>query len=298
MIQTTFLWYLLKISQYKSFSAAAEALHISQPALSSAIKTLEEQLGTKLLNRTNKGVSLTEDGKKVIEKAKQVFSLLDDIEFMFQKPEKPTFLLDDIIIYTNPAFTGDIITALSKDFSHSKAKNALQIFMLQPDSDINKLIATSSNTVIIAILPENYHLETHAKCVVLNTGQASISISQDFPYFSPNQTSVSIKELTKVPLAVTKQSYAFQTTLLKMIAQYGQPNVQVIAPDQSSAYAAVKSGIAAGFGSSLFAHQKEDSIKYLPIRNAPKFNLMLIYGDTADPAIVETLTRLLAPLQF
>ena len=46
MIQSTFLWYLLKISQYKSFSATAEALHISQPALSSAIKTLEEQLGT------------------------------------------------------------------------------------------------------------------------------------------------------------------------------------------------------------------------------------------------------------
>ena len=73
MIQTTFLWYLLKISQYKSFSAAAEALHISQPALSNGIKSLEEQFNTKLLHRTNKGVSLTDDGKKWWKKHSKCF---------------------------------------------------------------------------------------------------------------------------------------------------------------------------------------------------------------------------------
>ena len=37
------------VAEFRSFSKAAEALHISQPAISYSIKELEEQLGIKLL---------------------------------------------------------------------------------------------------------------------------------------------------------------------------------------------------------------------------------------------------------
>lgn len=60
------------VSEFKSFSKAAENLHISQPAISYAIKELENQLGTKLFIRDNKIVKLTENGEKLkyyVEKA-------------------------------------------------------------------------------------------------------------------------------------------------------------------------------------------------------------------------------------
>lgn len=60
------LYYLIKINDYQSISLAAENLHISQPALSQAIKNLEKNLNLTLLNRTYRGVNLTEDGKKVV----------------------------------------------------------------------------------------------------------------------------------------------------------------------------------------------------------------------------------------
>lgn len=50
----------------KSFSGATEYLHISQPAISYAIKELEEQLNTKLFIRNNKKVILTEAGEKLM----------------------------------------------------------------------------------------------------------------------------------------------------------------------------------------------------------------------------------------
>lgn len=54
------------VAMCKSFSKATEYLHVSQPAISHAIKELEEQLNTKLFIRNNKNVSLTEEGEKLM----------------------------------------------------------------------------------------------------------------------------------------------------------------------------------------------------------------------------------------
>ena len=51
------------VATYKSFSKAAKNLLISQPAISYAIKELEEHLGTKLFIRNTKNVELTEEGE-------------------------------------------------------------------------------------------------------------------------------------------------------------------------------------------------------------------------------------------
>lgn len=52
-----------KIANEKSISKVASANHISQPALSQQLQRLEEELGVKLLVRSNRGIELTEEGK-------------------------------------------------------------------------------------------------------------------------------------------------------------------------------------------------------------------------------------------
>ena len=58
------LQYLVEISNSKSISIASENLYISQPALSRAVKNLEEELGVTLLFRTVDGVRLTDVYKR------------------------------------------------------------------------------------------------------------------------------------------------------------------------------------------------------------------------------------------
>lgn len=53
------------VAEYESFSKAAEELCVSQPAVSYSIKKLEEELNVKLFTRFNKGIILTEEGKKL-----------------------------------------------------------------------------------------------------------------------------------------------------------------------------------------------------------------------------------------
>ena len=56
------------VAKCGSLTKAAQELYISQPAVSQAIKQLENQLGVSLFNRTHKGMELSAAGGKLIYK--------------------------------------------------------------------------------------------------------------------------------------------------------------------------------------------------------------------------------------
>ena len=66
--------------QLNSISKAARELHLTQPGLSMQIQSLERDLEVTLLNRSNKGVELTEAGKVVFDYANTILSMQDNIE--------------------------------------------------------------------------------------------------------------------------------------------------------------------------------------------------------------------------
>ena len=66
----------LAIARVRTFRRAAEALHTSQPALSQHIRELEQELGTRLLDRLGRSVALTDAGRLLEEHAHRVFATL------------------------------------------------------------------------------------------------------------------------------------------------------------------------------------------------------------------------------
>lgn len=66
------LEYILAVEEHQSFSKAAEAKFISQPALSMMIQKLEEELDLKLFDRSKKPITSTEVGKPILEQARVV----------------------------------------------------------------------------------------------------------------------------------------------------------------------------------------------------------------------------------
>ena len=69
------LEYFLTLAQEGSVSAAAEALHVSQPTLSRQLMDLERELGTTLFLRGRRGITLTEDGMLLRRRAAELLSL-------------------------------------------------------------------------------------------------------------------------------------------------------------------------------------------------------------------------------
>jgi len=68
------------VARHLSFTKAAEALHMTQPAVTFQVRQLEEQFNTRLFDRTHNRISLTEAGDRVYHYAKQIFELYSRME--------------------------------------------------------------------------------------------------------------------------------------------------------------------------------------------------------------------------
>lgn len=89
------------VAETKSFSKASEVLHISQPAISYAIKELEDTLKTKLFIRERNGVLLTDDGEKLMFYLQKAFSNIVKAERIITEREEEVTGLVRIGIYTH-----------------------------------------------------------------------------------------------------------------------------------------------------------------------------------------------------
>ena len=69
--------YFVKVAELGSISAAAEKLHVSQPALSARLKELEHRVHTPLFVRHPRGVALTDEGRRFLPYARAILVAVD-----------------------------------------------------------------------------------------------------------------------------------------------------------------------------------------------------------------------------
>ena len=122
------------VARNGSISRAANELLISQPAISKAIKTLEEQIGTKLFIRKKDGVNLTEAGNILYEKINNAMNLIWSAE-------------NDLEILMNHE-SGTINIGASKTIIHEYLMPYIKIFH-QKYPNINFRIFTDSKEDLI-----------------------------------------------------------------------------------------------------------------------------------------------------
>ncbi|SFC28564.1 LysR family transcriptional regulator [Butyrivibrio sp. YAB3001] len=96
------LRYFLAVAREENMSRAAELLHVTQPTLSKALKSLEEELGKKLFTRHSFSIKLTDEGMLLRDRA-------EDLVLMADKIEQEFVSLDDIT-------GGDIYFGLAESY--------------------------------------------------------------------------------------------------------------------------------------------------------------------------------------
>lgn len=73
----------IRVAELESFSRAADSLGLPKGSVSRQIQALENGLGTQLLHRTTRRVSLTQDGMVYYERAKDLLANLDELDGLF-----------------------------------------------------------------------------------------------------------------------------------------------------------------------------------------------------------------------
>ena len=96
------LRYFLAVAREENMTRAADMLHVTQPTLSKALKSLEDELGKKLFTRHSFSITLTEEGTLLRNRA-------EDLVFMADKIEQEFLTLDDVT-------GGDIYFGLAESY--------------------------------------------------------------------------------------------------------------------------------------------------------------------------------------
>jgi DNA-binding transcriptional LysR family regulator len=73
------LTYFIAVAQHRSFTKAAQSLHITQPSLSKMVRVLEEELGVTLFDRSSRQIELTDAGQIILRSAQQIVKSMDDM---------------------------------------------------------------------------------------------------------------------------------------------------------------------------------------------------------------------------
>lgn len=73
------LRYFWTVAREGGLTKAAARLHVSQPTISAQIRSLEDELGERLLRRAGRGLALTDAGQQVLSYAEEIFSIGQDL---------------------------------------------------------------------------------------------------------------------------------------------------------------------------------------------------------------------------
>lgn len=148
--------YFIETCRHKSMSKAAEALYISQQALSRCIANMEAELGCKLFWRTVKGITLTEDGTYFyrifapqVEQFRQ--SLADTIAHFDSRPVRLPFCCAPLIFR---CLDPDLLFAFQEQYPNI----TLELLELS-DTECDSYVEADITHFGLLAIPENRHGE-------------------------------------------------------------------------------------------------------------------------------------------
>lgn len=73
------LSYLIALYKHRHFGHAAEACHVSQPALSNGIREMERELGITIIRRNRSFECFTPEGEQVVHRVRQVLTSFEGL---------------------------------------------------------------------------------------------------------------------------------------------------------------------------------------------------------------------------
>ena len=200
------LKYVLEVARSSSMREASTKLYVSQPALSSSIHELEEEIGILIFERTNKGISLTDEGREFLSYAKKAVGQYEILEerYLSRDSDKEHFSVStQHYNFAIKAFT-DVIREMEPDkfiFSihETKTKEVLED-VRSLKSEVGIVSFSCSNEALLKKLFRDYQLDF----VPLMRRDTYVYVWRSHPFAGRDK--VSIDEMSDYPCVSFDQS--------------------------------------------------------------------------------------------
>ncbi len=145
------------VVKYHGFTPAARRLHLSQPAVSLQVRSLESALGMKLLDRKSKRVVLTHSGEALFELAQRVFDAEEEIEKLLHDPLR--LESTRLTLATNQSVASHILPPRLAEFTGKFPGVEITIHNLRTQEIVNGVNEGSIDVGVVLIDPRHPALE-------------------------------------------------------------------------------------------------------------------------------------------
>ena len=200
------LKYVIEVASSSSMREASTRLYISQPALSASIRELEEELGILIFERTNKGISLTDEGREFLNYAKKAvgqYEILEDRYLAKDSGRERFSVSTQHYNFAIKAFTAVIRSMQPEKYTFSihetKTKEVLDD-VRSLKSEVGVVSFSGSNEAVIRKLFRDYDLEL----IPLMRKETYIYVWKN--HALAGRKEISIEEMQKYPCISFDQS--------------------------------------------------------------------------------------------
>lgn len=267
-----------EVASVRSISKVANYSHISQPALSQQMQRLEDSLGYRLLDRSNKGVELTEAGKVVEKYCKGLIrsydNMLEDLDAINKNnssirieacPTMATYALPCTLYLIKeefPQYTYNLTSNLSDVVEQNILNDVCDVGFIQGIPNDGELVRAKVGTdKLVLVSSYNYNIKEE----------------------------ISLNELAKHPLIMIQEKFKYRKQINEYFKQNGHSMDDYKILFNLDSTESVKSSVVKGYGLSFvpyIAVKKELYIKQLKEVKVENFemsyDIYIIYKKNKD----------------
>ena len=238
----TQLTYFKELAKIQHITKTAQFLHISQPSLSSALKSLEEELGVKLFDRNGKLLVLNDNGQLFLQYVEKALSSLETGK---------TILTSSAFNGIRPvriSFTSTMGYTLIPQFfgNFYKTENGRRIPLIFKYHDVNKDVMNDLITRNADII-FSFSVHDSFSFFPIVRDELVVMVPEDHPL--SRESALSITDIRNEPLVISSKDAYMYDYVSNMFAYYNlKPNVYLTADNTNlrNAYVALGNCIAIG----------------------------------------------------
>lgn len=281
------LKYISAVAELQHFGKAAEKCYVSQPTLSGQIKKLEEQLGVKLFERTNRRVVPTDIGMEIIAHARKILSEVDQIHDLAQNAHDP--LSGALRLGAFPTLASYIFPTLVSDIKKSMPKLHLVLVEEKTADLLEKLKSGQIDAALLAMPIDNNFLES----TELFTDEFVLATPPDHPLTL--HPTVKKKALSGHRILLLEEGHCLRDQALDVCQRHNINEEQDFrATSLETLRQMVKAGSGITFMPKIAVYENEIGIHYTPFQSpAPYRTIGLVWRKTtAKTQVIENIVKL------
>ena len=280
------MYYIQKIWEHRSFTKAAQSLHVTQPALSTAVQKAENRIGMPIFNRTKRNIELTAAGAIYLAKADKITQLeselareLADLSEMHSGTLTVggtnylnAFVLPEVITQFHRRFPGitlklveasaEDLTAMLRNCEIDVTFNCEATEQKTPDKSLHRTPVFVDH--ILLATPKNLPVATKTKKAAL-TAQDVVNGR----HLDPACPAVPIKDFSTLPCVLLTEGNNLRQRILAMFEKAkATPVIAFEAEQLVTAMHLAQAGLGAAFVSDRLISGHETSLDYYKINEA------------------------------